>query len=155
MVDLEKKIETDIMSAMKSKDEVKLSALRCVKTAIQNEKTNGKYHELTDSDIIKIIQKQIKQRSEAEEIYKQADREELANKEQNERIVLEAYVPKTLSEDEHVAIIENIVVELNATSMKDIGKIMGELNKRYTGMIDGRLASSIIKEFFCGTKKDG
>ena len=100
MENLEKRIETDIMSAMKSKDEVRLSALRSVKTAIQNEKTNGKFHELTNTDIVKIIQKQIKQRSEAEDIYREAGREELANKEQDERLVLETYVPKMLTEKE-------------------------------------------------------
>lgn len=68
MENLENKIVTDIMSAMKEKNEVKLSALRSVKTAIQNEKTNGSFHELTDADVTKIIQKQIKQRAEAEEI---------------------------------------------------------------------------------------
>ena len=146
MENLEKRIETDIMSAMKSKDEVRLSALRSVKTAIQNEKTNGKFHELTESDVVKIVQKQIKQRTEAEEIYRQANREELANKEQDERLILETYVPKMLSENELKTIIEHLLVELNATSMKDMGKVMGELNKRYSGCIDGKLASGLIKQ---------
>ena len=145
MESLEKRIETDIMSAMKSKDEIRLSALRSVKTAIQNEKTNGKFHELTEGDVVKIIQKQIKQRAEAEEIYRQANREELANKEQDERLILETYVPKMLSEKELKTIVEHLVVELNATTMKDMGKVMGELNKRYTGCIDGKLASSLIR----------
>lgn len=142
---LEKKIQEDLFEAMKSHDETRVSALRAVKTAIQNEKTNGKFHELTEADIVKIVQKQIKQREEAENIYREAGREELANKEQNERLVLKSYVPKMLAESEVKKIVEQLVVELNATSMKDMGRVMAELNKRYTGSIDGKIASTLVK----------
>lgn len=142
---LEKKIQEDLFEAMKARDEVKVSALRSVKTAILNEKTNGSYHELTDADIVKIIQKQIKQRDEAETIYREANREELANKEQDERLVLETYVPKMLSEKELKTIVEHLVLELNATSMKDMGRVMGELNKRFAGSVDGKIASTLVK----------
>lgn len=146
MGNLENKIVQDIMTAMKNKDEIKLSALRAVKTAIQNEKTKGSFHELTDADVVKIIQKQIKQRDEAEQIYREANREELANKEQDERLVLETYVPKMLSESELKTIIVHLLIELNANSMKDMGKVMNELNKRYPGCVDGKIASTIIKQ---------
>lgn len=142
---LEKKIQEDLMTAMKSHDEARVSALRSVKAAILNEKTNGKLHELTEADIIKIIQKQIKQRSEAEDIYREAGREELADKEQDERLVLETYAPKALTEKELGKIVEHLVIELNATSMKDMGRVMAELNKRYAGSIDGKVASTIVK----------
>ena len=142
---LEKKIQEDLFEAMKSHDETRVSALRAVKTAIQNEKTNGKFHELTEADIVKIVQKQIKQREEAENIYREAGREELANKEQNERLVLKSYVPKMLAKSEVKKIVEQLVVELNATSMKDMGRVMAELNKRYTGSIDGKIASTLVK----------
>jgi hypothetical protein len=142
---LEERIQKDLMEAMKSHEENRVSALRAVKTAIQNEKTNGKFHELTEADIVKIIQKQIKQRDEAEGIYRDAGREELANKEQDERLVLETYVPKMLSETELKTIIEHLAIELNATSMKDMGKVMTELNKRFAGSVDGKTASTIIR----------
>lgn len=142
---LEEKIQKDLATAMKARDEVRMAALRSVKTAIQNEKTNGKFHELTESDVVKIVQKQIKQRSEAEDIYRNADREELANKEQDERLVLEEYVPKMLSKEELQTIAEHLVAELNATSMKDMGRVMAELNKRYAGSVDGKEASTIIR----------
>ena len=145
MENLENKIVTDIMSAMKEKNEVKLSALRSVKTAIQNEKTNGSFHELTDADVTKIIQKQIKQRAEAEEIYKQANRPELEEKERNERLVLEEYIPKPLSEDELAEAIKTIIAEVNASSVKDMPKVMGELNKRYAGRVDGKSASTLVR----------
>ena len=145
MENLENRIVKDIMSAMKEKNEIKLSALRSVKTAIQNEKTKGSFHELSESDVVKIIQKQIKQRDEAETIYREAGREELANKEQDERLILETYVPKMLSEKELKTIVEHLIIELNASTMKDMGKIMSELNKRYIGCVDGKIASTIIK----------
>ncbi len=142
---LEKKIQEDLFEAMKARDEIKVSALRSVKTAILNEKTKGSLHELTDADIVKIIQKQIKQREEAEEIYRSANREELANKEQDERLALESYVPKMLTENELKTIIDHLAIELNVSSMKDMGRMMAELNKRYAGSIDGRIASTLVK----------
>ena len=131
---------------MKEKNEVKLSALRAVKTAIQNEKTSGSYHELTDADVTKIIQKQIKQRIESEEIYRQANRNELADNEQKERLVLEEYIPKPLTDDELRSIVESLIVELNVTSMKDMGKVMKTMNEKYSGRFDGKAVSNVIKE---------
>ena len=146
MSNLEKQIQTDLMSAMKEKNWYKLGALRSVKTAIQNEKTNGSFHELTDAEIIKIIQKQIKQRTESETIYRSAGRNELADKEFGEKEVLEQYVPQVLSHDKLVEAINTIINDLNAQTIKDMGKVMGELNKRFFGQVDGKMASTIIKE---------
>jgi len=146
MENLELTISKEIGNAMKEKNEVKLSALRAVKTAIQNEKTSGSYHELTDADVTKIIQKQIKQRIESEEIYRQANRNELADNEQKERLVLEEYIPKPLTDDELKSIVESLIVELNVTSMKDMGKVMKTMNEKYSGRFDGKAVSNVIKE---------
>ena len=146
MENLEEKINKEIGAAMKAKDETKLAALRAVKTAIQNEKTSGSYHELTDADVTKIIQKQIKQRIESEEIYKQANRNELADKEMAERIVLEEYIPKPLTNEEIISIVEGLITELNVTGMKDMGKVMKVMNEKYVGRFDGKIVSQIIKE---------
>lgn len=146
MENLELTISKEIGNAMKEKNEVKLSALRAVKTAIQNEKTSGSYHELTDADVTKIIQKQIKQRIESEEIYRQANRNELADNEQKERLVLEEYIPKPLTDDELRSIVESLIVELNVTSMKDMGKVMKTMNEKYSGRFDGKAVSNVIKE---------
>lgn len=146
MENLETTINKEIGNAMKEKNSVKLSALRAVKTAIQNEKTNGTFHELTDKDVIKIIQKQIKQRIESEEIYRQANRNELADNEKNERIVLEEYIPKALTDDEIKTIINCLVAELNVSSIKDMGKIMKVMNEKYAGRFDGKTVSQMIKE---------
>ena len=130
---------------MKAKDEVRLAALRSVKAAILNEKSNGKYHELTDADVTALIQKQIKQRKESELEYLEGGRLDLAYKEQEERLVLEEYVPKQLTEDEVEEIVKEILVETAATSMKEMGKVMGLATQRMKGVADGKVISGIVK----------
>jgi uncharacterized protein YqeY len=118
VMELEQKIQNEITLAMKAKDEIRLGALRSVKAAILNEKSNGKYHELTDTDIVTLIQKLIKQRQEAENIYFEAGRLELAEKERKERVVLEEFVPKQLSYAEVEANVKEIITATGATSLK-------------------------------------
>lgn len=142
---LEEKIQSEIVAAMKAKDEVRLAALRSVKAAILNEKSNGKYHELTDADVTALIQKQIKQRRESELEYLEGGRLDLAYKEQEERLVLEEYVPKQLTEDEVEEIVKEILVETAATSMKEMGKVMGLATQRMKGVADGKVISGIVK----------
>ena len=142
---LETKIQNDLMNAMKNHQEDSISALRSLKTAIQNEKTNGAYHELEDADIIKLIQKQIKQRQESIEIFEQAGRHELADKEQSEMFVLMNYAPKMMTEDEIKSYVDIIIGELGATSMKDMGKVMQLFNSRYSGRADGKILSGIVR----------
>ena len=145
---LESKIQADLVTAMKGHQENAVAALRSVKTAIQNEKVNGAYHELTDNDIVKLIQKLIKQRQESMEIYSQAGRHELADKEQKEMFVLMNYLPKMLSEDELKEIIDGLFTELDVQSMKDMGKVMKALGERYPNLYDGKVASTYIKNKF-------
>lgn len=145
---LEKKIQEDLVSAMKGRMENTVCALRSVKAAIQNEKANGSYHELSDNDIITIIQKLIKQRQESMDIYSQAGRHELADKEQQEMFALKNYLPRMLSEDELRSVIDGILTETGATGMKDMGKVMKTLSERHTNLYDGKTASLYIKEKF-------
>lgn len=130
---------------MKNRQENTLAALRSIKTAIQNEKTNGTYHELTDADVIGLIQKLIKQRKESMDIYSQAGRDELADKEQQEMFVLMNYVPKQLTEEEVEAKIKEIIAETGASSMKDMGKVMGLATQRMKGLAEGKTISQIVK----------
>ena len=143
---LEKTIQTDLMSAMKNHQENTVAALRSIKTAIMETKTaaNGK-KDLEDSDIVKIIQKLVKQRKESMDIYSQAGRDELADKEQQEMFALMNYLPKMLSESEVEEIVAKTIVEQGATSMKDMGKVMGFINKTYAGQVDGSMVSRIVK----------
>ena len=145
MCELEIKIQADLVSAMKEKNEVRVSAIRSIKTAIQNEKVNGAYHELTDNDIIKLIQKLSKQRQESYDIYIQAGRKELANVEMEEKKVLDTYLPKMMTEDELNSVIGNLITELGATTMKDMGSVMKTLSSKYPNQYDGKTASTIIK----------
>ena len=145
MAQLEERIQKDLVSAMKNRQENALAALRSIKTAIQNEKTNGTYHELTDADIVGLIQKLIKQRKESMDIYSQADRDELADKEQKEMFVLMEYVPKQLTEEEVEVKVKEIIAETGASSMKDMGKVMGLATQRMKGLAEGKTISQIVK----------
>lgn len=143
---LENKIQIDLVWAMKNKDASKVSALRSIKTAIMETKTasNGK-KELEDNDIIKIIQKLAKQRNESADIYEQNGRLELAENERKELDVLNEYLPKMLTEQEIEDVVIKVIADLNASSMKDMGKVMGYINKTYAGQVDGSVVSRIVK----------
>ena len=138
---LEQQIQKDIMEAMKAHDESRLNATRGIKSEILLAKTSGTEHELSDADVLKIIQKLVKQRKESAELYTQGNRPELA-----EMKVMEAYLPKALSEEEVRNILKEVVAEVGATSPKDMGKVMGAATKKLAGQADGKLISTIVKE---------
>ena len=143
---LENIIQKDLVQGMKDHQEHTVSALRSVKTAIMEVKTApGGKKELEDGDIIKIIQKLVKQRKESMDIYSQAGRSELADNEQQEMLVLMDYLPKTLTESEVEEIVAKTIADLDATSMKDMGKVMGFISKTYSGQVDGSIVSRIVK----------
>ena len=143
---LETKIQEALTLAIKSKDTIRVSALRSIKAAITETKTaaNGK-KELEDSDIAKIIQKLAKQREESAAIYKEHSRDDLANNELAELNVLNDFLPKKLTEDELIAVIERYIKELNATTIKDMGKVIGAINKEYMGKVDGSVVAKLVK----------
>ena len=144
---LEQQIQEDIKAAMKAKDAVALSAVRAVKGEILLFKTaEGGSKEVTDGDIFKMIKKLIKQRKEAAEQYVATGRQELADNELAEAAVMEKYLPKQLSEEEVEAKIKEIVAQVGATSIKDMGKVMGVANKALAGLSDGRTISTIVKK---------
>lgn len=143
---LETKIQEALTLAIKSKDTIRVSALRSIKAAITEAKTaaNGK-KELEDNDIVKIIQKLAKQREESAAIYKEHSRDDLANNELAELNVLNDFLPKKLTEDELIAVIEKYIKELNATTIKDMGKVIGFINKEYMGKVDGSVVAKLVK----------
>lgn len=142
---IEEKIQKDLVEAMKSHNERATSAIRSIKTAIQNEKVNGTYHELTDEDVLKLIQKLVKQRKESYDIYTEAKREDLAIVEKEELEILSKYLPKQLSEEEVTEKVKAIIAELGATTIKDMGKVMGAANKQMSGVASGQVISKIVK----------
>lgn len=144
---LENKIQEDLTLAMKAKDEATTIALRGLKTAIMEMKTakNG-VHNPTDADILKLIQKIEKERLETGKVYENAGRTDLAEKEYAEASVFQKYLPKKLSNEETVNIIDNIINELNAQTIKDMGRVMKELNSRYAGQLDNSIVGKLVKE---------
>lgn len=143
---LEQQIQKDIMEAMKAHDTDRLNAVRGIKTAILVEKTSGANHELSDADVLKIIQKLVKQRKEAAELYTQGNRPELAEKELAEMNVMQTYLPKALTEEEIVAILKEVIAETGASSPKDMGKVMGAATKKLAGQADGKVVSTLVRQ---------
>ena len=143
---LETQIQKDIMEAMKAKDTVRLNAVRSVKSAILLAKTSeGGSKELTDGDIIKLIQKLAKQRKEAAEQYVAAGRQELADNELAEAAVLDTYLPKQLSEEELESKLKEIIASVGASSPSEMGKVMGVATKQLAGLADGKAISAIVR----------
>ncbi len=146
-MELEKQIQADIMSAMKSKETVRLAALRGIKAAILLAKTSeGGSGEVTDADIQKIIVKLVKQRKESAEIYSQQNRPELAENELAEAAAMEVYLPKQLTEEELKAELSAIISEVGASKPSDMGKVMGVATKKLAGRADGKLISTVVKQ---------
>ena len=147
---MEERIQKDIMSAMKEKDEVRLAALRAVKTAIMQTKTSPNFKgnrgaNLPDADVLKIMQKLVKEREESFNIYISAGRNDLADKEYKEMLVIKEYLPKPLTEDELTTIIKEVISEVGATTMKDMGKVMPVITQRVNGRADGSVISKIVR----------
>lgn len=134
------------MEAMKAHDTVRTNAVRAVKSAILLAKTSGNGGELTDADVISLIQKLVKQRKESAELYTQGGRPELAKNELDEAACMETYLPKQLSEAEVEDLVKEIIAEVGASSMADMGKVMGTASKKLAGQADGRTISTIVKK---------
>ena len=126
---------------------MKLASLRAVKAAVLLAKTaEGGSGEVTDQDIVKIIQKLVKQRKESAQQYTDAGRPELAENELAEAAVMEVYLPKQLSEEEVKAELTKIIAEVGASKPSDMGKVMGVATKRLAGLAEGRLISTLVKQ---------
>ena len=144
---LEQQIQKDIMAAMKAHDYVRTNAVRAIKSAILLAKTSeGGKKELEDADVIKLIQKLIKQRKEAAEQYVSAGRQELADNEMAESAVLEEYVPRQLTPEEIEERVTEIIARVGAFAPSDMGKVMGVATKELAGLADGRTLSTIVRQ---------
>ena len=144
---LEQQIQEDIKAAMKAKDSVAMNAMRAVKGEILLFKTaEGGSGKVTDEDVLKMIRKLVKQRRESAEQYVAAGRKELADNELAEAAVIEKYLPKQLSEAEVEAKVKEIIAALGATSLKEMGKVMGAANAALAGQADGKTISGIVRK---------
>ena len=144
---LEQQISKGIMEAMKAKEPVRLQTLRNIKKYIIEAKTAGtEIAELPDADVIKIISKLAKQGSDSAEIYRQQNRPDLAAEELAQVEVLQEFLPRQLSPEALTEAVKAVIAEVGATSMKEIGKVMGVASKRLAGQADGKDISAKVKE---------
>lgn len=144
---LELQIAADMKAAMLAKDKVRLESLRAVKAAILLAKTaEGSNGEVTDEEIVKIIQKLVKQRKESAEIYASQNRAELAENELAEASNMEVYLPKQLSDEELEKELRAIMSEIGASAPSDMGKLMGTATKRLAGKAEGKAISAMAKK---------
>ncbi len=144
---LEKIINDDIKTAMRAKDKKTLEALRAVKAAILLEKTGkGASGEIAEDAEMKILQKLVKQRKESALLFNSQGREDLAVDEEFQFAVISKYLPEQMGEDEIREIIAGVISETNASTMKDMGRVMGMSSKKLAGKADNKLISTIVKE---------
>jgi uncharacterized protein YqeY len=139
-------IDQDIKQAMLAKEADKLRALRAIKAALLLARTEkGAAEEVTPEGEIKVLQKLAKQRKESADIYKTQNREDLYTIETDELQVIEAYLPKQMGRDEVEAYLKDLIARIGATSVKDMGKVMGAANKELAGKADGKTISEVVK----------
>ena len=147
---LRDKIEADYKNALKSKDKNKISTYRLILAGVKdldiNNRSGPQKKETDDEDIKKLLKKMIKQRSESIEVYKKNDRNDLLEIEQEETTVIKEYLPKQLNDEDTKKICSEIIAATGASSIKDMGRIMGELKKNHADTIDFAKAGAILKE---------
>ncbi len=144
---LTEKINEDLKKAMREKDQVAMRALRSIKTAILNaEREKGAGGEISDDQVIQILNKEIKQRKESIEYYENQGRGDQAQSEKDEVAVIEQYLPSSLSEEELSKELDAIIEETGAESMKDMGSVMGLATKKLAGKADNKAISDMVKQ---------
>ena len=147
---LREKIEADYKNALKSKDKNKISTYRLILSGIKdldiNNRSGPNKKETDEEDIKKLLKKMIKQRSESIEVYKKNNRVDLLEIEENEVNVLSEYLPKQMSEEETISICKQIIEKTGASSIKEMGKVMGELKQNHSDTIDFSKAGALIKD---------
>ena len=149
-MDLKNKINLDYNEALKAKDKSKISTYRLILSAIKDldisNRSGPNKKDTDDADIKTLLKKMIKQRAESIDVYKKNNREDLLKIEENEHKILSSYLPKQLSEEETKKICSEVAQKLGANSIKDMGKVMGELKKNYSDTLDFSKAGSLLKE---------
>ena len=146
---LKQRIQDDVKAAMKAKDKSRLATLRLVTAALKQREVDERI-ELEDTQVLSILEKMIKQRRDSIAQYEKAGRNELAAQELSEIEIIQEYMPEALSEDEIGAMVEAVIAETGAASMKDMGKVMGQLKPKLQGRADMGQVSALIKQKLSG-----
>lgn len=150
-MDLQQRIDADIKAAMLAREKDKLNALRAIKSAILLELTKeGGQSGLDETVGLKIMQKLHRQRMESAAIYHQQGRADLASEEEAQAKVIEAYLPQRMSDAEVETVVREVIAAVGASSMADMGKVMGEANKRMAGKADGSAVAATVKRLLAG-----
>jgi uncharacterized protein YqeY len=139
------RINAGIKDAMKQKNEARKRTLRAVKAQLLLLKTSGSGEEITEDQQVKLLQKMVKERQDSYEIYVKQDREDLATPEKEEMDIIKEFLPQQMGEEELTTAIKGIVEQVGASSMKDMGKVMGMANKQFGAKADGKTISKIVK----------
>ena len=147
---LKETIETEYKNALKSKDKIKISTYRLILSSIKDvdilNRSGPNKKETDDEDIKKLLKKMMKQRAESIDIYKKNNRSDLLEIEQNEFNILSSFLPKQLNDEDTKKICEETISKLGASSIKDMGKVMGELKKKHADEIDFSKAGALLKQ---------
>ena len=140
-------LDNELKNAIKNKDSLKLDSLRAIKSAVLLAQTaknsNGS---IEDVEIIKLLQRLVKQRKESAQIYRDQDRDDLAEPEELQAEIISSYLPKQLSETELLKIVRETISEINAIGIKDMGKTIGMVNKKVSGKAEGKLIASLVNK---------
>ena len=148
---LRETISNDTKTAMKARDELRVSTLRLISAAILARETSGAERlTLGDAEIVDVMQKMVKQRQESLEIYEKAGRSELAAKERGEIEIITKYLPKQMSDIEAASAISTMIKELEAETLKDMGRTMAALKQRFSGQLDFGKAGALVKKMLGG-----
>ena len=148
---IEEKINESIKDSMKEKNRLRLDSLRAIKSAILIEKTkSGSKDQIEESVVLRILQKMVKQRNDSAKIYLEQNRKELADVETSQANIISEFLPTQLSESELSEIIDKVIEEVGAESMKDMGKVISKVNERVSGQAEGRAIAEIVKKKLIG-----
>lgn len=144
-MEIREKLTADMKSAMREKDQVKLDTIRFLQSAIKNREIEARPTPLTADDVLAVIKKLVKQRKESIEQYQAASRQDLADKESTELKILEQYLPAQLSKEQIEKIVADVMVEVKASSIKDMGAVMKAVQAKTQGSADNKIVSEVIK----------
>ena len=144
---IEEKINESIKDSMKEKNSLRLDSLRAIKSAILLEKTkSGSKDQIEESVILKILQKMVKQRNDSAKIYLEQNRKQLAEVEISQANIISEFLPTQLSQSKLSEIIDKVIEEVGAESMKDMGKVISKVNEKVSGQAEGRVIAEIVKK---------
>ncbi|MFN7251270.1 MAG: GatB/YqeY domain-containing protein [Anaerobacillus sp.] len=140
------RLTVDMKEAMKNKEKQRLSVIRMVKSALQNEAIKLK-KELTEDEALTVLNRELKQRKDSLHEFEKADREDLAEKVRDEVVILKAYMPEQLTEEELAEIVKQTIQEVGASSKADLGKVMGAIQPKVKGKADGSIVNRLVQQF--------